>query len=214
MTTERTIASLCQRSHELSRSKGWYNGEEKDPRPMRIITLLMQSELIEALEEWRSNRKMDEIYYAYEDGGISMTLPPGHTLKDDAPVEKYKPEGILVELADCIIRICQRCGSDETPLEAIINVSIPSTEKFTDDFETLLATCMADISMSYLLETTAGQEMVKRAGFPTKHEFYWAMTVAGLFAWAEKNKFDLWGAIEIKEKYNATRPHRHGGKKA
>jgi hypothetical protein len=212
--TDRTIASLCQRSHELSRSKGWYNGEEKDPRPLRLIALLMQSELIEALEQWRDNKKFDEIYFSYEEGGVYMETPPGHTLKDDAPVEKYKPEGILIELADCIIRICQRCGSDETPLEAILTVSVPRNVEFTDDFETMLATCMADISVSYMQETKAGEQMVRCAGYPTKPEFYWAMTAAGIFAWAEKNKLDLWSAIELKERYNATRPHRHGGKKA
>lgn len=211
--SERTIADLCRRSHEMSRSKGWYDGHETDQRSVALVTVLMQSELIEALEEWRSNRRFDEVYYTYKHDGTVIEVPHG-SLKDDAPVEKYKPEGIGVELADVIIRICQRCGSDEIPLEAIINVSIPSDVKWTEDFETLLATCMADISISYLLETTAGKEMVKRAGFPTKPEFYWGMTVAGLFAWAEKNKLDLWSAIELKEAYNATRPHRHGGKKA
>jgi len=73
---ERTIESLCQRSHELSRSKGWYNGEEKDPRPIKLITLLMQSELIEALEEWRNNHKLDEVYFSAlaSKSGATFTL--------------------------------------------------------------------------------------------------------------------------------------------
>jgi hypothetical protein len=68
--------------------------------------------------------------------------------------------------------------------------------------------------MSYLVTTPAGEAMVKAAGFPSKPEFFWAMTVAGIFAWAEKNKFDLWGAIELKERYNGTRPFKHGNKRA
>lgn len=208
---ERTIASLCQRSHEISRSKGWYNGEQKDPRPIRLITLLMQSELIEALEEWRSNKKFDEVYFSGKKG---ETMPGPDLPAHGFAVEDWKPEGILVELADCIIRICQRAGSDETPLEAIINISIPPAVKFTDDFEEMLATCMADISMSYLVTTPGGKAMAEQGGLPTKPEFFWAVTVAGIFTWADKNKLDLWHAIELKERYNTTRPHKHGGKKA
>ena len=207
--SNRTIADLCKRSHEMSRSKGWYNGEEKDPRSIATITLLMQSELIEALEEYRANRKLDEIYFS----GPNGTEVPYGRLKVEAPVEKYKPEGILIELADLVIRVCQRCGSDASPLEAMINTQIPPHVKFTDDFETMLATCMADISMSYLVTLPAGQDMVKPAGFPILPESYWALTVAGVFAWAEQNNLDLWKAIEMKEGYNATREFRHGGKK-
>jgi hypothetical protein len=211
--TERSIASLCKRSHEMSRSKGWYNGEEKDPRPMSLITLLMQSEISEALEEWRSNHKFDEIYFSYNDAYGPRTIPAG-ALKDDAPVGKYKPEGILVELADFVIRVAQRCGSDETPLEAIMSVSLPASVQFTDDFETMLATTMADISMSYLVTTPGGKAMATAGGLPTKPEFFWAAAVAGVFSWAEQNHLDLWSSIELKEQYNSTRPHRHGNKKA
>jgi hypothetical protein len=205
--TERTISSLCQRSHELSRSKGWYDGQEKDPRPIRLITLLMQSELIEALEEWRSNRKFDEIYFSYEENGVHMVTPPGHMLKDDAPVEKYKPEGILIELADCIIRIAQRCGSYETPIERF-------ELGFSSDFEEMLAAAMADISMSYLVTTPGGATMASMSNMPLSPAFYWAHAWGGIFSWAEQNKLDLWAAIELKERFNATRPHRHGNKRA
>jgi hypothetical protein len=217
--TERSIASLCKRSHEMSRSKGWYNGEEKDPRPMSLITLLMQSEISEALEEWRAHKKLDELYYSYKHVGHEMTISHAELDKERHELEcmgitDFKPEGILVELADVVIRICQRCGSDETPLEAIINTSIPSNVQFTADFETMLATCMADIAMSYLVTTPGGKAMATAGGLPTKPEFFWAAAVAGVFSWAEQNHLDLWSSIELKEQYNSTRPQKHGGKKA
>lgn len=212
---ERTIASLCQRSHELSRSKGWYNGEEKDPRSIQLITLLMQSELIEALEEWRDNKKPDEIYFTMAGHTFSAAErarsvePPGN---DDA---FWKPEGILIELADCIIRIAQRCGSDETPLEDIINIAVlPQHVTFTNDFETMLATAMADLSVSYLATTPGGKQMLEAHCMPDKPELFWAVVCAGIFSWADQNRLDLWSAIELKEAFNATRPMRHGGKKA
>jgi hypothetical protein len=215
--TERTIASLCQRSHELSRSKGWYNGEEKDPRPIRLITLLMQSELIEALEEWRSNRKFDEVYFTGRTE--KMEFPKSsfeEVLKmanEAIELKDWKPEGILIELADCIIRIAQRCGSDDIPMQAIIEKAVPKG-LLLGDFEEVLATAMADISVSYLVTTPGGKGMAEAAALPTKPEFYWACAWESLFQFCEKNKLDLWSAIELKEKYNATRPHRHGGKKA
>lgn len=214
--TERTITSLCQRSHEISRSKGWYDGQEKDPRSIRLITLLMQSELIEALEEWRSNHKFDEIYYSYEEGGISMKLPPGHMLKDDAPVAKYKPEGILVELADFVIRVAQRAGSDGVNLERMTaDASAAFQGAFSADLEEMLATEMANTSMAYVCTTPGGDAMLHKAQMQFRDSWSWlALAVAGVWSFCNQNKLDLWSAIELKERFNSTRPQRHGGKKA
>jgi hypothetical protein len=211
--TTRTIAALCQRSHELSRTKGWYDGEEKDPRPISLVTLLAQSELIEALEEWRANRKLDEIYFSGPDG---IEVPYG-SLKEEAPIEKYKPEGILVEIGDAVIRIAQRMGSDEADMQSLIDglAAACSAHSITwsSDFETMLATCMADLSMAYLVTTPGGLALALASGMPNVPKHYFASTWMGIFKFCEQNKLDLWGAIELKEKYNATRPYKHNNKR-
>lgn len=70
------IDSLQKRAHQTSKAKGWWDGERSIPEQIA----LMHSELSEALEAFRIG---DE--YHIEPNG--------------------KPEGIYVELADCVIRI-------------------------------------------------------------------------------------------------------------
>lgn len=206
----RTIEDLCRRSHEMSRSKGWYDGHEKDQRPISLITLLAQSELIEALEEYRANRKLDEIYYSSKGSAIQ---PEGEPKGDE--IAEWKPEGILVELADCIIRICQRAGSDEFNLHDAVGYALDKYNgSFSGDLETMLATEMANLSMAYLCTTGGGVNLIAGCPWlPADPLEYFALAVAGVFAFCDQNGLDLWGAIELKERFNATRGHKHDGKK-
>lgn len=65
--------------HEWAKDKGWW---DKD-RDFLHLVALMHTELSEAVESWRNNE------------------PAVHTSEGNGG----KPEGYMVELADCIIRI-------------------------------------------------------------------------------------------------------------
>lgn len=91
-----TIKNIIIKAHQTALEKGFYDGvDEQDPNFIGTSIALMHQELSEALDELR-------------DGNIKMWLR--NVLNSDHKMTK-KPEGFLVELADCVIRICDTIGS-------------------------------------------------------------------------------------------------------
>jgi NTP pyrophosphatase (non-canonical NTP hydrolase) len=84
-------------SYNNAYEHGWHDKE----RSVAELICLMHSELSEALEEHRNGKLPTEVYY--------------NEAKPD------KPEGIPIELADCIIRIFDFCGKYGIDLEDAIN---------------------------------------------------------------------------------------------
>lgn len=94
---DRVINYLVEECHLISTEKGFYDDVNKtyaelqvDERFIGTQIALMHSELSEALEALRDNKQ--GIYYKQQKKG-------------------FKPEGMVVELADCIIRIFDLCGA-------------------------------------------------------------------------------------------------------
>lgn len=95
------INELVKRAHQNAINKGWY----EEPRTFGELIALMHSELSEALEEFRNDRGLREVYF-----------------------EGDKPCGIPIELADVCIRIFDACGHLNIDLEEAIQLKMKYNE--------------------------------------------------------------------------------------
>lgn len=111
MTAEQMLDGLnafAKAVHENADDHGWWEDERRLPE----ILMLCVSELSEALEEYREGRP--DIYCKhYEKENCDRCME----LRDDCAFKEYKPEGVAIELADCIIRILDYCGRQQIDIE-------------------------------------------------------------------------------------------------
>ncbi len=105
---EAWLNQLAADIHENAVAHGWWEEERTLPE----ILMLCVSELSEALEEFRDG-KTPGIYYFCKYHDTRTKCPDqfdGCRCGKNADCTILKPEGIDIELADCIIRILDYCG--------------------------------------------------------------------------------------------------------
>lgn len=105
-----TLNEWAKEIHENAVAHGFWD----EDRPLPEVLMLIVSELAEALEEARAGDKMN--------GRIScMHYYSGEGYVADAPTNCCKkPEGIVVEVADALIRILDWCGHEGIDIEGIV----------------------------------------------------------------------------------------------
>ena len=95
----KTVKEWCEYIYSWAKRKGWWD-IIKSPLELHM---LMVSELAEATEE--SRKGTEPVYY-----------------------ENGKPEGELIELADCVIRIMDYCGYKGWDLEEAVETKMKYNE--------------------------------------------------------------------------------------
>ena len=105
-----TLNELAKEIHENAVAHGFWD----EDRPLPEVLMLIVSELAEALEEARAGDKMN--------GRIScMHYYSGEGYVSSAPTNCCKkPEGIVVEVADALIRILDWFGHEGIDIEGIV----------------------------------------------------------------------------------------------
>lgn len=121
-----SLKELAAAVHENAVAHGWWEEERGLPE----VLMLCVSELAEALEEYRNGRPT--LYYlcnaggvcCEEDGSAHCGSRPYNPNNPEAPcsAQSKKPEGVAVELADCVIRILDYCGHAGIDLEEAIRI--------------------------------------------------------------------------------------------
>lgn len=99
--------------HENSCAHGWWDEE----RSFGDIVALCHSELSEALEEYRNGRPME--YFDCETWGFCGECEDFRE-PEYCPYKGNKPEGIAVEMIDCIIRILDWCGKEGVDVDRLL----------------------------------------------------------------------------------------------
>lgn len=121
------LNELARDIHENAKAHGWWDENRSFPE----VVALCHSELSEALEEYRRSRPM--LYYPCNAGGLCVDDRKNENVScgsrvynpDDpagCKARSKKPEGIAVEMADCIIRILDWCGKEGVDIDAIIRM--------------------------------------------------------------------------------------------
>lgn len=191
--------------HQNAVEHGWWDEE----RSFGEIIALCHSELSEALEEYRAKRPM--VYFVVEmDDSKGGTYP---AIREDIISEEdfagEKPEGIAVELADCIIRILDWYGKEGLDTDALLldagiitmcDLPTPVYGSF-GDFIALLHNIL---SMAYACWCNASGISASALRL--------AKCIREIMAWAKENGVDMEHILDMKHEYNKGRPYRHGGK--
>ncbi len=117
----KSLNEWAKEIHENAVAHGWWD----EQRSFGEIVALCHSELSEALEEYRSGQP--NVYAVCgEDhtpcGGIECDHWEAFNGSCKQGVLIDKPEGIAVEMADCIIRILDWCGKEGIDMDRMISL--------------------------------------------------------------------------------------------
>lgn len=195
------LSRFALEAHQLAKSKGWYD----TPREWSDLVMLCQGELHEANEFLRKGHPPA---YAWTDGNIPdgeivvgndgdllvrVDTEPVEVLESYDPASHGKPDGFIVELADCVIRcldaITYRGGRPiiaQPPGEVHIGA---------------LRRCSAREFLRHAALNRFSSDMSVRD---------LADVVTDCLEWADAHSLPLWEAMALKHRYDATRGVRHG----
>jgi len=171
---------LAAEVHAAAKAKGFWDAPNDGEKLMLII-----SELSEALEAHRNGKFAQMIHFEE-----SVYLDPE---RESEYFRLHIKDSFEDELADVVIRILDFSGAKE--------YSLPKLKDFDVSHDKVKADNVGAIFWS------ATKCIVAQDGSPG----WWAYEIVqGLSIYASAMNIDLWKHIELKLKYNASRPHKHG----
>ena len=214
--------------HRNAVDHGWW----EKPLTFSEIIVMCHSELSEAMEEYRAERPM--VYC--EDGmtfNVACREEPCGGVECLRNFPDRKPEGVAVELADCVLRILDYMGHVKGDVDGAMRklrgaVSPGIKELDVRPLPDLIAGCHYLLSSAYASNRQAELLRKKRSRWikpvlglhPSRVRDYERTAreqmvgcILDIMRWAHSNGVDMETVITAKNEYNKTREYRHGGKK-
>lgn len=180
---------LAKEINETARSKGFWDHE----RNMGEMLMLAVSELAEALEEHRDGRPL--VWYQHADTCWGLSGNSGGC--DCTP----KPEGLVIEIADCAIRCLDTLYNYDLKNPLDIDNYVEAEVKFhrdtNIDVPENIGEALARISLSILKSLDYSAMRL-------------CLSVAACQLLCESLGWWMPDAMRIKMEYNKTREHMHG----
>lgn len=191
-----SLNSLAAEIHNTATDKGFWDKE----RNMGEMLMLMVSELAEALEEDREGRPM--VWYRHFDG---EPIAPDTTMKCTC---SPKPEGLVVELADAVIRALDTLFNRITALKIDLDTRVQNERVRLE-----INVRESILPGAYQPGQNIGEylnEMTKYISMAT-HMWPNLITVIAMAeSMADELGYNLYDVVREKMDYNSGRPHMHG----
>ncbi len=186
---------LIEKCHAAAVANGWW----EQPRAIEETLMLVVTEVAEAVEWYRDCAWAPEhIYKPFRfDPDLEYAIAESECHEKYGKGtywQAYKPVGIPSELADVAIRVCDLMGHHKC--------SFVQTE------------CLYMVADKFIVECAELSAKVLEAMNPIGLSEKLSRVLAMLEYVSAHYGIDLAAAIETKLAYNATRGHRHGGKRA
>lgn len=116
------LNEYAQKIHQNAVAHGWWD----ESRSFGDIVALCHSELSEALEEYRAGRPMEWHQCDIEKEACDMAGCVNEN--EDGSCEYRKPEGIAVEMADCLIRLLDWFGKEGLDADRVVQEKMAYNE--------------------------------------------------------------------------------------
>lgn len=194
-----TIEQLQREAYETACEKGWHDQPMRapasdwcgdEPAPMiinhdRVLRshALVHTELTEADDCW-------------EVGEFDMYIDP----------QTGKPEGLVVEIADAVIRVADTCGALGLDLSSAV-----AQQQHDEPWTRAPFTGHNLYDARKIIDSATESVRVDDWSTYTERLAKFVLVLAGL---CNRHGLDLAAALAAKMAYNKTRPRRHGGKNA
>ena len=187
------LNKLAKEIYEANKAKGFHEVKHSKEHMLCLVV----SELMEAVEADRKGRRAD-LKAFYNNGASERYL---HNENYSEAFQLYIKDSVEDELSDAVVRLL------DTAVALGVSINIEDVNELIEDFdkdkviamkftECVYAIVFAIVDTPYYYSSNTIQSIID--------------SLALILAYCNLLDIDLWKHVELKLKYNSSRPYKHG----